>query len=225
MGSNLILIQGSDQNSIKSAMEEFDEWRCFWFDWARPWKFIDVSIRRTVWTRWSGVPIQAWTERFFILGCKRLGAFLEMHEDTKEKRRLDSAIIRISTGLESVNSNLQCRIDGAVFTIRIEEIGWGAFHDDVNWRSESESEVESKEGDLFLHGDLVLSTGKNEAIGEPTVDGPEKEQRLARIGGTEATQVALKFQRTAAVKFNDHPSTFTPSHNETHASFKDFFWN
>lgn len=47
---------------------------------------------------------------------------VELHEATKQRSRLDEAYVRISVGLTSVDRIFICRIDGAEFKIKIEEI-------------------------------------------------------------------------------------------------------
>lgn len=103
-------------------IEEFDEWSEFWLKWWKPWEYTDVNNSRCVWTRWVGVPLHAWSDRFFGLGCARFGRMVSMHEVSKNKRKFDEAYIRISTGLQSVDHIMRCKIDGAEFQIRVEEV-------------------------------------------------------------------------------------------------------
>ncbi|XP_057808416.1 uncharacterized protein LOC131022889 [Salvia miltiorrhiza] len=75
-----------------------------------------------VWTRWTGVPLQAWNPRFFEAFGARMGMVLKIHELTKSKERLDMAFIQISTGLASINKVIECKINGAHFKVRVEEV-------------------------------------------------------------------------------------------------------
>ncbi|XP_057793137.1 uncharacterized protein LOC131009745 [Salvia miltiorrhiza] len=123
LGGNLVLIQSINQTLVKDILTELDEWSKFWFEWIRPWSYVDVCSQRTVWTKWFGVPLQAWNSRFFETVGARMGMVLKMHEKTSAKDRLDVAWIQMSTGLETLNRVFDCRIAGAHFKIRIEEAG------------------------------------------------------------------------------------------------------
>lgn len=122
MGSNMVLIQSTTEKETGEIIEGLDEWVNFWMDWCRPWTYTDVSQNRSVWTRWIGVPLQAWSLRFFCLGSSKMGSLIELHEVTKRKEKLDEAFVQIYTGLKSVDRIISCRIDGACFQVKIEEI-------------------------------------------------------------------------------------------------------
>lgn len=72
MGGNLILIQSTTDKSTGNLVNELDEWVNFWFEWVRPWDELDVNTNRLIWTRWYGVPMHAWTNRFFALASANL---------------------------------------------------------------------------------------------------------------------------------------------------------
>lgn len=117
-----MLIQKIEKESVEKAMEELDEWVSFWFEWYRPWTYIDVNQQCIIWTRWLGVSLQAWSPRFFDEAFAKIGMVLKIQNRTKLRERLDKAMVQISTGLQSVNRILRCRVDGAFFKIRIEEV-------------------------------------------------------------------------------------------------------
>ncbi|XP_057793182.1 uncharacterized protein LOC131009792 [Salvia miltiorrhiza] len=122
LGGNLVIIQSIDHRPVQELLNGLDEWVSFWFEWVRPWSYVDVQTQRTVWTKWLGVPLQAWNSRFFHLACSKMGMVLKIHESTKERSRLDMALIQISTGLGPIDKTLQCNIDGARFKIRVVEL-------------------------------------------------------------------------------------------------------
>ncbi|XP_057803176.1 uncharacterized protein LOC131018474 [Salvia miltiorrhiza] len=151
MGGNLVLIRSVCDAPTEKVLTEMDEWSEFWFQWKRKWNVVDVFQQRVVWTRWVGIPLHAWNHRFFELATAKFGRVLKIHEKTKEKEKLDVALIQISTGLRSIDQVTECCINGARFTFRIEEIhenpfssmlGETEFEDsgsDAGWTSGEES--------------------------------------------------------------------------------------
>lgn len=83
---------------------------------------MDVNQSRVIWTRWIGVPLQAWCPRFFELSYAQFGRMVEVHDAMMKKSRLDMAYVRISTGLISIDRTMECNIDGKFFQIRVEEV-------------------------------------------------------------------------------------------------------
>lgn len=122
MGNQMILIQSATEETTDKMLTGFDEWSKFWMDWCKPWSSIDVNQYRSVWTRWIGIPLHAWSLRFFRLCSSRFGRLEELHDVTLIKSRLDEAYVKVSTGLASIDRIMQCNIDGASFQIRVEEI-------------------------------------------------------------------------------------------------------
>lgn len=110
-----------------------------------------------------------------------MGAFLELHDDTKSKKCLDTAMVKVSTGLNSIDRVLQCKIYSASFTIRAEEIN--CLHvqrhkdlsGDERWTSDMELESESGERGLE-ESDIGECRDSPEDLSpddEMTVEGPE----------------------------------------------------
>lgn len=60
MGDRMVLIRSESENSTERVIRDFEEWANCWFDWCRPWRCSDVNQRHLVWTKWLGVPLQAW---------------------------------------------------------------------------------------------------------------------------------------------------------------------
>lgn len=150
MGDRMVLIQSETNRSATKEIAGFEEWTAYWFEWWRPWRSRDVNQRRLVWTRWIGVPLQAWSRNFFSWGCTRRGRLVEVHEITESQRKLDAAYIRILTGLNTLDEVWTCKIDGMSFHIRIEEIRCmeKELHLQQCWETESEYDLtSSKEGD------------------------------------------------------------------------------
>lgn len=122
MGDRLVLIRSESARNTQDELSGFGEWAKNWLEWRRPWRVTDVNQHRLVWTRWLGVPLQAWSHRFFSWGCSKLGRVVEMHEFTESRQKLDAAYVQILTRLSSLEGVLSCKIDGRSFNIRIEEI-------------------------------------------------------------------------------------------------------
>lgn len=121
LGGNLILIKSMTDKATRTILEEFDEWRGYWFEWTRQWTDIDVIQNREVWTRWYGVPLHAWSIRFFSYACAKFGLFIMVDESSEHKTRLDFARIKISTGFKNIDEVLNVRIDGKSFSIGVKE--------------------------------------------------------------------------------------------------------
>lgn len=149
MGGNLVLIQDTNGNNTMEVIKGFEGWSEFWLEWRREWQYTDVNQHSEVWTRWFGVPLQAWTPRFFAIGCSSFGRLVELHEVSRNKLRLDEAFVKVSTGVWPIDRSLRCRIGGASFRIRVEEIRCSGFmrgvHQQVHVGSESESEFSAPE--------------------------------------------------------------------------------
>lgn len=122
MGNNLVLIQGTKEMKMEEELKGWDEWCDYWLEWARPWKCTDVNQSRLVWTRWINVPLQAWMERFFNIGCSSFGSLIGLHAMTEKKLRLDEAFVKVNTGLNTIDRIISCNIDGVTFKIRVEEL-------------------------------------------------------------------------------------------------------
>lgn len=67
MGGGMVLIQSGSDKNTSEVLEGFDEWSRSWLKRWKPWEGPDVNRSRKVWTRWVGVPLQAWNPRFFSL--------------------------------------------------------------------------------------------------------------------------------------------------------------
>lgn len=84
------------------------------------------------------------------MGGTKLGRLVEVHSITADKRCLDEAYLKISTGLKSIDRMIRSKIDGVFYDIRIEELICMDMKEDVKFGrglfsdSESESESESE---------------------------------------------------------------------------------
>lgn len=122
MGNNLVLLESGGQMRVEEVLKGLDEWVSFWFEWWRPWRSSDVCTIRSVWTRWRGVPLNAWAPRFFESVCSKLGVLEEIHEATLNRRRLDVAFVKVRAGFETIDRCLDCEIDGDRFKVKVEEL-------------------------------------------------------------------------------------------------------
>lgn len=122
LGGNLLLIQSLSEKPTKEALDEFDEWVAFWFEWTRPWNCLDVNLNRTVWTRWYGVPLHAWNTNFFSMVCAKVGLFLKMDSIDEQKLYVNAARVLLSaTCLTKIDKVMQVNIDGISYSIRVVE--------------------------------------------------------------------------------------------------------
>lgn len=122
LGGNLILIHGVMELSTSEALKGLDDWSQHWFEWWIKWQASDVNRSRIVWTRWIGVPLTAWSARFFESGSKSFGRMVEIHESTEKKTRLEDAFVKVETDCSLVNRALNCSVDGERFSIKIDEL-------------------------------------------------------------------------------------------------------
>lgn len=143
LGDRMVLIRSETEKSPAEEMGGFGEWADFWMEWWHPWRSSDVNQRRLVWTKWTGVPLQAWTKRFFSWGCAKVGRVVEVHENTELRRTLDVAYVRIITGLCSLDWVMNCKVDGKSFNIRVEEMRSSEKVPQFQQCGDSDSEVES----------------------------------------------------------------------------------
>lgn len=160
LGDNLLLIQGEKEDDTAKVLNGFDEWTDVWFEWWRSWQPTDVCQKRKVWTRWRGVPLQAWSSRFFELGCLLFSRMEAMHGVTEKRIRLDEAYIKVSTGFASVDRFLTCRIDRALFTIKVEEINCMDSEADGHQSGVCRSELES----IFFESEVWSEDESVEAL-------------------------------------------------------------
>lgn len=176
MGSNLILIQSEMEEETTKVIKRFEEWAEFWLEWWRKWAYTDVNQNRKIWTKWISVPLQAWSSRFFGLGCVPFGRFISMHGVTESKSRLDEAFVEVSTGMAQVDRMIECRIDGANFAVRVEEIRCREHISELFQSSDSEPEAKSEYSDLEEWDDedsveaRLSSNSKREDSGEHSVE-------------------------------------------------------
>lgn len=128
-----------------------------------------MNQRRLIWTRWTGVPLQAWTRRFFNWASSEVRCVVEVHELTESRRKLDVAYVRMIIGLNSVDATIAYKIDGASFNSIIKDIcciekenalkrGWETDYDSIVGLLEDEGSVAS---DSFAacRGGPALPTG------------------------------------------------------------------
>lgn len=144
LGSNLMLIHGEKETITLEVLEGLDKWAISWFEWWKEWKASDTNRCRTVWTRWIGVPLNAWSARFFKMGFKSLGRMVELHKSTEKKEWLEAAFVKLETECNLVNRNLTGLIDGNRFSIRIDELIPSI--EDIEFGSASDDELSSVSG-------------------------------------------------------------------------------
>lgn len=122
LGGNLILVRSTSDKSVEELVKDFDEWVTFYFEWIRPWKGIDVSQIRLIWTRWYGLPLHVWSINFLSVASAKLGLFIKMDVATEQKTSVDVARVQISTScFVPVDRIWKIRIDGTVFSVRVVE--------------------------------------------------------------------------------------------------------
>lgn len=93
-----------------------------WFSDIVEWKNNQMDNNRVVWTKWFGVPLEAWAPRFFKLLSVKLGTIIKIDEDTLLHQNLQFARILIKTPYGEIPKEpIQVMIDGKIHKIRIRE--------------------------------------------------------------------------------------------------------
>lgn len=59
-----------------------------WFEYIEPWSESCVGNRRLIWIKWYGIPLNAWSPRFFSLAACKFGTIALIDEDTLNLRKL-----------------------------------------------------------------------------------------------------------------------------------------
>lgn len=206
MGNQLILIQSTSVDSTEEIINKFDEWTSFWLDWKKPWSHFDVNHYRTIWTRWIGVPLHAWSRRFFCTVSSKFGRLEELHDVTVHRKSLGEAYVSISTGLDTIDRIITCNIDGACFKIRIEEIrcmdnfNHLQFLDDLASESSASSESEWSVNDS-VHATLGFRSAMDDLDGASVQGGARVSSSPITVN--EAAQ-SLSGSEKAARRNNDN---------------------
>lgn len=122
MGDNVVLIQNFSDFSMEALASEMDEWLRYWFVWHKPWEVSDVYHKRRIWTRWIGVLLHSWCERFFKKVSSTFGTFINLDGVTERKERFDYARVFMSISFTvTINQEISVLIDGRQFKIKIVE--------------------------------------------------------------------------------------------------------
>lgn len=75
--------------------------------------------KRRVWTRWVGVPLHAWSDRFFRVACSKFVSFIKLDHTSENLERLDVARVLLSVSfLKEINEVLQVGIRDAYSKLR-----------------------------------------------------------------------------------------------------------
>ncbi|KAK7273871.1 hypothetical protein RIF29_14935 [Crotalaria pallida] len=109
-----------DGEDIQEIFKDVETWLESWFDYIKPWNEDIVIGQRFTWMRCAGIPLHARNESFFrtIMGC--LGTYMDEYENTRNKKRLDVARIRVRTStLQLVMRTMRIKINGKIFVIRM----------------------------------------------------------------------------------------------------------
>lgn len=143
MGGDYVLFHPVGQKVIHSKeLIGFLEW----FDYIRPWSVRDVNNNRVVWTRWYGVPLQAWNEKFFNLVAIKFGKPLRIVADISKLKSVQFARVLIHTPYPKIPEALfPVEVDGYTHHIRVSEEDLETGNSSEDDAGTIESEVEEDE--------------------------------------------------------------------------------
>lgn len=108
MGDDMVLLENMSRKSFDELEKDLDEWFSNWFEWVRPWKEHDVSLKRLVWMKWFGVPLHAWSRRFFATISLKFGTLVKLDKSTENNLKLDEARVLVNPHRESYYPILEC---------------------------------------------------------------------------------------------------------------------
>lgn len=145
MGGEYVLFHPVDQGSIRlEEMNGFLEW----FNSIRPWSQRDINNRRVVWTRWFGVPLQAWNDKFFKTVALKFGKPLRVLADIRKLNSIQYAKVLIRTPHTKISEvPFLVNIDGRTYHIWIKE----SEEEMVNQSMESNDAVGDAEDSGFVN--------------------------------------------------------------------------
>lgn len=126
---------------------------------------------------------------FFALGCARLGKMIELHASTIHKRRLDKALVKISTSLASVDRIFKCIIDGELFQIKVEVVSCMENELSLHTLEETESKLESLYDGDWSESESVLAVMEGRSAA--------KEEGVNSVIGGGGTSLFMKGGRAA----------------------------
>ncbi|GAU42410.1 hypothetical protein TSUD_324650 [Trifolium subterraneum] len=126
LGYRMILLWSDKVGEVKEVIESVGWW-CSLFEKVVPWSPTLVSNQRVTWLRCYGVPVHAWGLDLFRALAFKFGRFIEVDEQAKQMKRLDTARIKILTGVSKlIDSSMAVKVQGRRFDIRVVEDmgGW-----------------------------------------------------------------------------------------------------
>lgn len=122
LGGDRVLLKPNNVEDVRFFMNEQQNRLERWFSDISEWNNNKVDNNRVVWTIWFGVPLEAWTPRFFNLLSTKMGSIVRIDEDTLSHHNLQFVRILIKTPyVEIPREPLQVMIDGKLHNIIIKE--------------------------------------------------------------------------------------------------------
>lgn len=122
LGGDLLLNRNQGEGSCAANLQLFKEWSLRWFNYVGEWDDNIMHQKRNIWTLWYGVPLKAWSPRFFKMVSAKFGSLIHIDESTLSKQNLSRARILIKTLLQSLpKSDTVIKVEGKNFNIKIIE--------------------------------------------------------------------------------------------------------
>ncbi|GKV29632.1 hypothetical protein SLEP1_g38538 [Rubroshorea leprosula] len=122
MEGDLVLLHCPNNNDLSTLIDKGRVLLKRHFQWVKPWS-PKIGDERYVYLRIEGVPLHAWTVRFFRMVVDRMrGRFISMDDSTINKKRLDIATVLIrTTSNEIISESLTGRIDSNDYNVKVIE--------------------------------------------------------------------------------------------------------
>ncbi|CAL0324595.1 unnamed protein product [Lupinus luteus] len=123
IGGDLVLISPSEGDDLNEVLKDAKDWISAIFVSFQPWSLDLVVEYRDVWLHCTGIPLQAWSEKFFHQLGNVFGSLQLVDDETRLKTSFEHCRLLIRTRCPSrINQSLVVLVDGKKFSINVWEV-------------------------------------------------------------------------------------------------------
>ncbi|GLT98876.1 hypothetical protein SLE2022_163510 [Rubroshorea leprosula] len=126
LGGRQIILVNNSGGCLAEFIEKNKELTELWFEWVQPTSLSTVSsASRLAWLRFSGVPLQSWSERCFAELGGLFGEVVLVDEDTKSKSFLcEGRVLILCETRGKVTATIILKVGGEAYPIEVVEEEW-----------------------------------------------------------------------------------------------------